>query len=339
MTYTSKWDNAPWAIDNAENGVEAARLGIFATSSGAEGVIGVGDLKVRQLNTPGAGVQVAPGGALIRNRAVGVGQQTYVPRLGVPDYPEIPKTGTSGGRIDAIAVTIEDPYEPNTGFAVPADPDAAQYVFTRVIPNVSATVTKLQDIPGYANATGILIARVNIPANTATITSAMITDLRRVARPRRDPQQMAKSLVGKGERITATSSQGEVWPNAGVFNADVPDWATRVQIVAIWGSAQAPADGNGTAYGRLWVQVGATADASVIRSQESSWDTVDVSKGSNRQTMVVGDELVLPAGLRGRTIPVSMMARRANAGAASEALAMDAVSSVVLQLNFLESAE
>jgi hypothetical protein len=339
MAYTSQWDPAPWAIDGGANGVKAARMALWASTNGAEGVVGVNDLKVRQLDTPGAGVQVAPGGALVLNRASGGANETYGTRLGVRDTVDIAKTGTSGGRTDLVYNSVEDPFESGTGFQVPDDPDNGQYVFTRVIPNVSDTVTELQQVPGYANATGYAVARVKIPANTATITDAMITDLRRVARPRRDPQQMAKSLVGTGERITATSTQGEAWPNAGVFNADVPTWATRVQIVAIWGSAQAPADGNGTAYGRLWVQVGATNDASVIRSQESSWDTVDVAKGSSRQTMVVGDELAIPAGLRGRTIPVYMMARRANAGAASEALAMDAVSSVVLQLNFLERAE
>lgn len=339
MAYKSNWDAAPWAIDGVLNGVDAARLAVWATSSGAEGVIGVNDLRVRQLNVPGAGVQVAPGGALVLNRSVGGDQQTYTPRLAIPDYPEIASTGSSGGRTDLIYVAIEDPYESGTGFQPPADPEAAQFVHTRVVSGVSDSVTELQQVPGYSRTTGYAIARVKIPANTATITDAMITNLRRVALPRKDPQMFAKAQTGVGEPITATSTAGEVWPNSGVFTADVPKWATRVQVLATWSQVQCPADADGSAYGRLWIRLGAAGDASTITTQENSWDTPDVPKGFSRVTYTVADDIYVPAALRGRSIPVAMMARRANVGAAKDAVKTDAVSGVALQLNFLESAE
>jgi len=338
MVYSSQWDKTPWAIDGAPNGVKAARVQTWASTNGAEGIIGVSDLKVRQLDTPGAGVQVAPGGALVLNRAPSGPNETYVPRLGVRDLPEIAKTGTSGGRNDLIYVSVEDPYESNAGLTQPADPENAQFVFTRVLSNVPASTKRLSDV--LPNASGYALALVKIPANTATITDAMIVDLRQVARPRRDPQQLAKAMTGGGERITAKTQAGEVWPNSGVFTAEVPTWATRVQVLGIWGQAQAPADGNGTAYGRIWVKLGGgTGQPAAILTQENSWDTPDVSKGTSRQTLMVADDLYVPAAMRGQSITVSMMARRADAGAASEALAMDAVSGVILQLNFLERAE
>jgi len=338
----TNFDQTPWAIGGgAENSPETARTAVYASTNGSEGIVGVGDLKVTALDIPGSGVQMAPGALLSVSRYAGADRQTYTSRLGIPDVIDIANTGSSGGRRDCVAVLIDDPSQTGDGEAVPDDPTTYQYVNPVVIPNVAASVKKLQEIPGYTYATGYAVCLVNQPANNGTVTNAMITDLRRVANPRKDSQMLAHAQVAaEAERITATSQAGEVWPNTTAgWTVDVPEWATRVQILATWSQVAAPADGNGTAYGRLWVRLGAANDASVRLTQENSWDTPDVAKGSSRQTYTVADDIYLPAGLRGRTIPVNLMARRADAGAASEAIACDAVSGVALQVMFVESAD
>lgn len=338
----TNFDPTPWAIGGgAENSPETARTAVFASTNGASGVVGVGDLKVTARDVPGSSVQMAPGALLAVSRYAGADRQTYTSRLGIVDYIDVANTGSSGGRRDCIAVLIDDPSQTGDGSAVPADPTTYQYVTPVVIPNVSASVKKLQDIPGYANVTGYAIALVNQPANNGTVTNAMITDLRRVANPRKDPQTLAHAQVqSESQRITSTTQAGQVWPSTTAgWTTLVPEWATRVQVVAIWSQVQAPADGNGTAYGRLWVRLGAANDANVRATQENSWDTPDVSKGTSRQTYTVVDDIYVPAGLRGREIPVNLMARRANAGAASEAIGLDAVSGVSLQLMYVESAD
>ena len=338
----SNWDPTPWAIGgSADNSAETARLATYAATNGAEGIVGVGDLKVTARAVPGPGVDMAPGGLLALNRYSGGGQQTYTGRLGIVDPVDITATGSSGGRVSLIAVIVDDPSQTGDGSAAPADPTNYQYIKSVVIQNVTTSVRKLQDVPGYRYVTGYAVARINQPANTGTITSAMITDLREVANPRKDPQMLSHAQVaGQAERITATSQAGEVWPDTTAgWTVDVPYWATRIQLLATWSQVAAPADGNGTAYGRLWVRLGAATDKDVRLSQENSWDTPDLSKGSSRQTYTVADDLYVPAGLRGRTVPINLMARRANAGAASEAIACDAVSGVALQVMFKESAD
>lgn len=338
----TNFDPTPWAIGGgAENSPETARTAVFASTNGAEGIVGVNDLKVTALDIPGSAVQMAPGGLLSVSRYAGADRQTYTSRLGIVDLIGIANTGSSGGRRDCIALIIDDPSQTGDGTAVPDDPTTYQYVYPVVIPNVAASIKKLQDIPGYTYATGYAVALVNQPANNGTVTNAMITDLRKVANPRKDPQMLAHAQVAsESERITSKTQAGEVWPNTTAgWTTDVPAWATRVQILATWSQVQAPADGNGTAYGRLWVRLGAASDANVRLSQENSWDTPDVAKGYSRQTYTVADDLYVPAGLRGRTIPVNLMARRADAGAASEAIALDAVSGVALQLMYVESAD
>ncbi len=75
-----------------------------------------------------------------------------------------------------VILRIEDPqYEGTRNPAV--DPIA----YFQVISNVSSSATAIPD-----GRTGIPLARIDIPASTATITDAMIKDVRKVANPRRE---------------------------------------------------------------------------------------------------------------------------------------------------------
>lgn len=334
------FDPVPFFVGGgAVHSPEVARTLAYAATNGAQGIVTPGDLKVSATAVPGATVQVAPGAVIVVNRAAAQTNQSYVARVSTADSVAISPTNSSGGRTDLIVAQIEDPWLSGEPWQDPADPTVGPYVFTRVIPNVPANTTNLQDVSGYQGRTAVTLARVTIPANTATITNAMITDLRKVARPRKDRQLNAHAQV-QAETQRLTSAAGQIFPSTtSGWTVDIPTWATRMLVIGTWSQVQAAADANGTAYGRLWVQIGADNDASKRTTQESSWDTVDIKTGVARYTYTVADSIAIPAGLRGRRVPATLRARRSADTVSGESLVLDAVSGVALDVEFVEIAE
>lgn len=335
------WDSVPWFVGGgAHHSPEVARLLAYAALGGAEGIVAPGDLKVVPYDVPGTGVRVQSGAGLILNRAASGDQQTYVARNPTVDVVQIAATGSSGRRSDLIVAQIEDPNMPGEPWQKPTDPVAGPYVFTRVIPNVPAGTTRLQDVPGYSGRSAITLARVDLPASTGTVTAGMIVDLRRVARPRKDRQLNAHAQVqAESQRLTSATQAGQVFPStSSSWTVDVPTWATRMLVIGMWSQVQANHDVDGTAYGRLWVQIGSDTDTGKRTTQESSWDTVDVKTGSARYTYTVADSIAVPAALRGRRVPVTLRGRRAASTATGETLVLDAVSGVALDVEFVEEA-
>lgn len=239
------WDSVPWFIGGgAQHSPEVARLLAFAATSGAEGIVAVGDLKVSALSVPGGSVHVADGAALVLNRAAGGTSQTYVARLPSEDTATIAPTGGSA-RSDLIVAQIEDPFMAGEPWQDPVDPTVGPYVFTRVISNVPAGTTSLQAVSGYSGRSALVLARIDIPANTGTITAAMITDLRKLAQPR-EHREVFMGGVSAASTITASSSAITDWP---VYTVQVyvPTWATRVDLMTTVTSFQVSAvktDGN-----------------------------------------------------------------------------------------------
>lgn len=232
------WDKTPWAIGGgAEHSPEVARLLAYASTSGAEGIVNSGDLKVRELSVPGSSVTVDPGAALIRNRSTGGDDETYVGRLPSQDTVNIAATGAGAGRSDLIVVQIEDPFLAGSPWADPADPTTAQYIFTRVISNVPAGTTTLQEVAGYENRTAITLARVDMPASTGTVIEDYIVDLRGMALPR--AERKMKTIYPSGYYYDGTAhgiptGGYSSWP---IRSSErpliwVPEWATHLDVVA-----------------------------------------------------------------------------------------------------------
>lgn len=338
------WDRVPLFVqaDGAPHSPEVFRASLYASTSGAEGVVGIGDLKVVPTAVPSGNVVVSIGNALILSRDVGGAQQTYAGRNPSVDTQQIAQTGSSGKRSDLVIVRVEDPGMDGTTWDDPDDPLTAQFIFTRIISGVPAGTTRVQDIPGHENDTAITLARIDVPANTGTITSAMIVDLRKVALPRKDRQVNAHAQTAADgvSKLTSKTQAGQLFPQtSSAFTVDVPPWATRMIIIANWSQVQAGHDANGTAYGRLWAQVGADSDPAKRVTQESSWDTADVATGYARYAYNVPDSLYVPAGLRGRTVPVTLRGRRADSTSTGETLVIDAVSGCSVDVEFIETAE
>jgi hypothetical protein len=221
------FDKTPWFVGGgAQHSPETARLLAFAATRGNEGIVGVGDLKVQAQAVPNGTVRVSSGAGNALNRYAGGGQQTYVLRNASQTDVPITPTGSSGGRTDMVIARVLDPqYEGQA----PADPVNFQYAFPTVIQGVSASAKTAKELNlGYP---AIALARIAMPASTATVTAAMITDLRKVANPRRE---RAMVTIFPTTTVAIPTSAYSAWPITAAQRpiVPVPEWATRLDIVA-----------------------------------------------------------------------------------------------------------
>lgn len=247
----------------AEHTPESARRALYASTSGAEGVGAINDLKVLPLAVPGAGVRVSIGSALIRSRYVGGETQTYMGTVYEQETVSTTPTGSGGGRNDLVVMRVEDPYAAGSPYSPPSEPEraTAPYIHIRVISGVPAGTKRLQDVPGYQNDTAIALARIVFPASTGTVTSAMIVDLREMAQPRRTEVVFARPRVGADDGpqqyLTGTvANGGEYFPGGAgspnEFQVDIPEWATHMIVDARWMTIHY----KNNPYGRYWVEYG-----------------------------------------------------------------------------------
>ncbi|MEV7936598.1 hypothetical protein AB0O82_10685 [Kitasatospora sp. NPDC088264] len=208
----------PLMVTGAVHPARALRMMVRDLSRGSQGVTEGGDLKVRQTATPGPGVRVGAGSAIVLGAAFGQGSYTQY-NVGDHLVPIAPTGGT--GRTDLLVLRVEDP-----DFEGTRDPVKEDIGYFHVIPGVSATASAP---PGM---TALPLARITIPPNCQTVTDAMITDLRKVANPRSEHQVRVIGSFG----YSAIGSQTNVWQewpaSAGAqVSIDVPAWATSAYVV------------------------------------------------------------------------------------------------------------
>lgn len=295
-------EGVPWAVNNSLTSPEVGRLLAYSATNGAEGIVNIADLRVDALPVPGAMVRVQPGAALILNRSTSGAAQTYAARNGVAEDVEVAATGSSGGRSDLVVAQIEDPFVAGEQWQEPEDPKVGPYAFSRVIPNVPAGTTRLQDVPGYSGRSAVTLARVDIPASTATITPGMITDLRKVANPRSQRAMRIYPITEEtSELLTATENvNGEVWPNAATNNwgdVFIPEWATGVRMTCTWGGV---AQGAGEVHGLVWLEIGGGGNGSGIRCEFTRFRGPNISDVDIINVSTGGEEVV-PESVRGTT--------------------------------------
>ncbi|MEU5383216.1 hypothetical protein [Kitasatospora cineracea] len=218
----------PLMVTGGVHTARSFRMSTQASTHGSQGITEGGDLKVRQMATPGAGVRVGNGSSLVRGAAWGQGTYTAI-NLGDAIVPIAATAGV--GRTDLIVQRVEDPeFEGNLN---PATDDITYF---QVIPGVSANQTSVP--PGM---TGIVLARVTLPPNTATVTDAMITDLRQIAVPRRDRKLYSINGFPYVKLPEQSGVWQDDWPPSGRVYTDVPAWATKANVVAsftgirVWG--------------------------------------------------------------------------------------------------------
>lgn len=230
------FENTAWAIDGALLGSSLARRAEFAAVSGAQGIVQKPDLKVRQLAVPGVGILIDPGVGLVTNKYQTTPNETYV--VSNPSSHTIPAIEMPAANPSAksyiVAVVIGDPDFSQTGhpWMQATDPPVGQettfqYVRPTLI-EVSAGATSLN-----VSYPALVLARIDVPANTTTIIDSYITDLRALARPRQEQQIFVGNpwTNGSPQYIPSGSAYAD-WGAAQYSpSVKVPSWATRAIVV------------------------------------------------------------------------------------------------------------
>lgn len=295
---------APWAIDGARTTAGLARLSAYASGGGRSGVIRPLDLRVKALSVPGNGLQIMAGGATILNHYLSDPDEAYVvsnPATHTVLASSMPSAKPASSYY-LVCVVVGDPEFNQTGHPYmpsgPIDPALAadfEYVRVVIVP-CDANTTRFEDL-GY-NYPAYALARLEVPANTTTITNAMIVDLRQLSKPRTE----STLLLGRQTTqrvVDVNTSPGSIWINltpAYLPFVSIPSWATRMQILT-----HVSGLGNqGAAVGEL-----RTAHGTSVGPVET-YDMDDV--GSRTNLMTVFDQDV--SAIAGSTIQLLIQARQ-----------------------------
>lgn len=294
-------DNVPWIVGGGVNhSTDVARLVTYAAFNGEEGIIGPTDLEVRELATPGSQVRVLKGAGAAINRVSGVEYEAYAFRNVSDTNIDIPaNTATSGTQSYLVIARIKNPWEDTSLPAVPTGSEQTyDYFSLETLACANGSTGGEIATNGYS---AIPLARVDVPANTVTITQSMIVDLRKLTQVR---HAETFNLVAPTAERRANSTTWANWPPDANFNVDVPEWATHVQLEAILAGIQFGASGNNAGagwntYGNLRIKMG--TDANAVYSQATAYNE-SVDTGIDRTTLMAGSPAVaIPKAYRGTT--------------------------------------
>lgn len=300
----NNWDLAPWLMaGGVKHSVSVARLVAYAAFQGQQGVLGSKDLQVTALASPGGAVRVWPGACAIHNKANSASYEAYAARLPLVDQVSIAPTGGTA-RSDLIVARVEDPFEPNSTWPTPSqaaiDNGTAEFVRTHVIPGVSAAT---KTVPSeFAGMSLIVLARIDIPANTTNITNAMIVDLRRLTKSFSAPPQ--EKVVYPTALRTLSATSFVTWPSDLAFTVEVPSWATHMQATAQLGGV---IHGTAAAFGLFQILVGGT-----VLNGANAVDLTAVTNRDRTTILVAGSKTPVPTSMRGTSQTALLQGRRNN---------------------------
>jgi hypothetical protein len=303
----------PILTDGATHPASQFRMLVKDLARGAEGITEGDDLKVTQRSTPGAGITVADGSCVIKGRDDAFQGHYSAYNAGAFDV-DIASTG-GAGRSDMVIVRVQDPE-----YVGSLDPETDQIVFFEVISNVSSSATAIPD-----GRTGIPLARIDIPSSTATITNAMITDLRKVANPRRDFYQYIQSPSSLSTDISGTSGTYSYFSTAAGWSVPIPDWATTAILSMAVGQIRY---NTAAFFGGLRATFGASLTVQPVVLDDNQ-------SGVRRSTIVLGDTLTIPSAYRGtsQTLRFQACGSTGNAGK----VGVDSSTTLMASIQFLEA--
>lgn len=304
------FESVAWFVEGgAEHSAGMARLLSYAAFNGSEGIIGSTDLQVRALTVPDGAVRIAPGACSILNRAAGSQYEAYVGRALTETVINIAPTSSSGGRSDMIVAMVKNPWLTGEPWPNPADPKVGPYFVPQVISGVSATATQSKVVqPGWS---AIPLARIDIPANTGTITQSMIRDLRFLSTAR---SQRELNVWSPNVETNITSSSYTNFPGAqdGSDNMKVscPEWATHATVRAVLGGIQHGATGASNVWGDLRIQLGSGTGTGEVYTEATGYN-LSVSGGWDTTTLMCGaNSIPIPATMRGKEVYMLTEARK-----------------------------
>lgn len=295
----------PWFIGgDAHHSERVARLMAYNAVGGRQGTLGPFDCMVKALDTPGPYLQVMPGAYSIL--AQHHPYEAYVGMVDTADIVPTTPTGSSGGRSDLVCLVVQDPNDPLEGWDQPADPQNGPYVVTEIITGVPPGTTTFAQLNLLSSA--IAIARIDWPANTATLQQSYVKDLRGASSevPGSDPVgtppaaasqsiYRAYQSVGTADLTAANSAAAAiVWPGGAAFPIAVPDYATSfafdfdVKNCQLW---------NGNVQGILALKI--TCGAYTGYSTSSLFD-LNYTGSMSTETVSAGGSFLVPADIRGK---------------------------------------
>ena len=308
----------PWFIGGpyAKAPAAVARMVQYEAVGGREGVLLPTHCVVTALPTPGQAVLAQPGAYSVN--AYTQPNQAYGGMITAADQAPVDPTTSSGGRSDLVVVRIENPNVSGEPWQPPLDQTNGPYAFTRVIKNVPPGTTKFRQLG--TNDSAFALARLDIPASTATITQSMITDLRGAASggfpiaaaPTPAGASFANFLNGTGQQNlfppsktgSALSTNWGPFPSQAAWNVPFPSWATAATLYL---SLNAYYSDNIQGSFRLNIGNGAlvTGGSSYlaevpINTQTGGGKSVYTNYGL-RGLFLAGGNVAIPAALRGTT--------------------------------------
>ena len=288
-----------WAIDGVEVPASVARMLAYVAGGGAEGIVEPGGLKVLPLAVPGASIRVTPGAAMVANRYPGGGQQSYPIFEQVQQTVPIAATGSGGPRTDLVIARVRDPEFPGGG-----TPGVTFEVIQGVDAGAGAAYVQALSYPALA------LARVTLPASTATVTEAMITDLRSLARPRSERVVQYEQVSPINQDLTATGTFAR-YPNTEPYFR-VPTWATHMFVqFRLLGVAVI----TGAVEGWARVEFGPAGQPTTQQGASRYFDYDNPTGGVSRVDLEVGAHFAIPAGDRGQMRILRMAAYKGGPGA------------------------
>lgn len=323
------FNNSPWAIDGALVEASQARTETYANSSGNEGVVSRNDLKVSQLTVAGNGLLISAGAALVLNRYQTTPNQMYVvtnPGGHTVGSSSMPATSTSD-RTFIVAIAVGDPEFSQIGhpFMLSTDPPAgSESTFDYVRP-----VVVLESDFNNRSYPAVPLARLELPANTSTITNAMLTDIREISRPRRSSE--VANVTGPSGDNPLNGGGGnpgvyERFPNVNVLTVKIPDWAVKAKIIGYVEGLKLLKAGDGD----LRVNISGESLSTPI----TDFDENAAGAGNERRSYNLGGEIDVRS-VAGQT-KTFIVQGRPNATADKGALVADGRSSVGLFVQFEE---
>ncbi|GAB3192178.1 hypothetical protein [Nesterenkonia suensis] len=286
------------------------RQGMFSALGGQTGIIGPGSLEVAAGATPGPFVTVGPGAGTItyaqgqgnrQDRAYASAPDQLVPvRCDSLTQVDIEPTSSAGGRTDLVCIEINDPEFEGTSGTV--DYATHEFVRFRVIQGVSTTTRypwQLSSLPRPV----LPLARVHIPASTATITNDMIQDVRRVSKPNSEAVKMLSPANPSGGNIEIGPEETD-WVTIATFtDIEVPAWATYSKISMTLTHAYAVGGKVGGVF-----RVLSTGQNASVPTQASNF--IEDSSGSNRFSLHCAGEIRLHRTTPGATATMAVQIRR-----------------------------
>lgn len=302
----------PMFVSGATHPSNAVRMMIRDLARANEGVIGGTDLKVRQIATPTGQVRVVDGSAFVKGKTSLTSQGTYhVTNIGDTTV-DIAPTGASG-RSDLVVLRVEDPeYEGNI------NPATTIPAYIQVVPGVAGTQTTVPNTSWSA----VALARIDIPANTAAITDAMITSVRVVANPRRE---RTLYTVNQSATQDLTVTTYPTFPSQASWTVPVPSWATQVKLI---GQANGVRLATGDYAGGFRAVLGTSI------TTQSTGLSFDAPTGTYRTTLGMADTRTLPLAYQGTNQTLALQAAKTSG---TGVLRADTGTSAIVDVEFYET--